>query len=595
MLNRLEKTIRLWWVYAPYLWIGLIAGGWFGCSGPEPAGEPAARSESTDRAMPAFTDVTVEAGLGEFRHDNGAFGKMWYPEQMGAGGGFMDYDGDGWVDILLVGGGVWPGTTDRDVRGLWLYRNEGDGTFSLKTEEAGLGDISAYGIGIVAADYDNDGDQDFYFTTLRENMLFRNDGGVFTEVGKAARVAGEPIWSSSALFFDADRDSWLDLYVGNYTVWTPELDKWCSLDGVNKSYCPPDHYEGIPSSFYRNNGDGTFTDMTEAAGFLGAPGKSLGVAEMDFNQDGWSDFAVSNDGEGDLLYENNGDGTFTEKGMITGMAYGERGEARAGMGIDAGVVDNSGETSIFVGHFSNEMIGVFRYTRQGWFVDRAAVSKIGHASRLNLTFSVLLLDVDFDGDLDLLAANGHVYPFAAQVQEGLSYRQPAKLFLNRGDGTFEELDQAVGGVFAQPMVARGSAYADFDRDGDLDILFTENDGPAHLWRNDLKDAHFLRVRLEGRRSNRDGIGSRIVAVIGNQRMERRIRTGSGYLTQSEKIATFGLGAATRLDSLQVYWPSGQVARFVGVEANQEIRIVEGAQTYAREPLPRRREVAIARR
>lgn len=528
----------------------------------------------------AFTEVTWEAGLGDFRHDNGARGNMWFPEQMGSGGGFVDYDADGWLDIILVGGGVLSDARERQVQGLWLYKNNGDGTFSHRTDEAGLGEVTAYGIGVAAADYDNDGDQDIYFTTIGKNELFRNEGGLFERVGDEAGVTGPSEWSSSAIFLDADRDGWLDLYVGNYAVWSPEMDIFCSGDGVNKAYCPPEMYEGLPSRFYHNNGDGTFTDKTSAADFTPAPGKSLGMAEFDFNEDGWPDFVVANDGEGDLYYENDGDGTFSERGTVTGMAYGDHGQARAGMGIDVGVVDPSGRPTIFIGNFSNEMIGVYRYSPGGWFVDGAAISKIGQPSLYTLTFGLFLLDVDFDGDLDLFAANGHVYPSGVNMRSEnknpVKYRQPSQLFVNDGYGTFEEVGQKVGEVFHTLMVARGAAYGDYDRDGDPDILITENGGPAHLWRNDVTRSNFLRIRLEGRQSNRDGIGSLIIAVAGNFEMKRRIRTGSSYLSSSETVATFGLGEKSVVDSLRVEWPSGQVDNFVNITANQEIRIVEGS-------------------
>jgi hypothetical protein len=471
---------------------------------------------------------------------------------------------------------------------LWLYRNNGDGTFALKTKEAGLDGIHAFGTGITVADYDNDGDEDFFFTTLHRNMLFRNDGGVFVEVAQKAGVIAKPIrWSSSANFFDADRDGWLDLYVCNYADWSPERDIPCYVEGGIKEYCPPGMYVGVPNNYYRNNGDGTFSEMTDEAGFSNAPGKSLGIAELDFNNDGWSDLVIANDGERTLLYENNGNGTFTEKGTIAGIAYSEFGEARAGMGIDAGVTDTTGQVSVFVGNFSAEMIGVYRYNNKGWFVDRAAVSKIGRPSMPTLTFGLFLLDMDFDGDLDLFVANGHVYPIRVKFMDGITYEQPPQLFLNNNDGTFDEVGKTLAGVFTKPIVARGAVYGDYDRDGDPDILIIENSGPVHLWRNDFKNPNFLRVRLEGRSSNRAGVGSRIVAVAGKQKMERRVRTGSSYLSSSEFTATFGLGSAARVDSLVIYWPSQRVERFVNVEPNQEIHIVEGAGRFETRPLPGR--------
>ncbi len=560
----------------------------FGCNS-ETSKQEGSVTVSNHVVMPAFTDVTAAAGLNDFKYINGAFGKVWFPEQMGAGCGFIDYDGDGWLDILLVGGGALaPNTLPQEPPALWLYRNNGDATFSQKTKEAGLEGIRAYGTAITVADYDNDGDEDFLFTTLHENMLFRNDGGVFTEVAKKSGVMAKPIrWSSSAIFFDADKDGWLDLYVCNYADWSPEKDIPCYVEGGVKEYCPPGMYVGVPNNYYHNNGNGIFTEMTSKAGFGAEPGKSLGVAELDFNRDGWPDLVISNDGERTLLYENNRNGTFAEKGTIMGIAYSEFGEARAGMGIDAGVMDTTGQVSVFIGNFSEETIGVYRYNKQGWFVDRAAVSKIGQPSFLTLTFGLFLLDVDFDRDLDLFVANGHVYPIRTKFMNGITYAQAPQLFLSNNDGTFDETGKKIGGVFSQPIVARGAAYGDFDRDGDPDILITENTGPVHLWRNDFENPRFLRVHLEGRRSNRNGVGARVVAVAGSQRMERRVRTGSSYLSHSEKTVTFGLGNATRVDSLFIYWPSRQIDRYVGFESNQEIHVVEGSGAFEQRPLPGR--------
>ena len=543
-----------------------------GCGNAEPV-EP---GDATDfETGIAFTDVTQEAGLGEFRHVTGASGNKWFPETMGAGGGFLDYDGDGWLDILLVGGGIWPEHDEAPVRGLYLYRNNADGTFTDQTAAAGLADLTTYGFGLAVADYDNDGDQDFFLTTLHENLLFRNDNSVFTEFGQAAGVSGETAWSTSALFFDADADGWLDLYVGNYVVWSPDDDLVCTIGRRVRSYCTPELYEGLSGRFYRNEGYGVFTDQTEAAGFAPAPGKTLAVAEADFNGDNRSDLVVVNDTQRDLLFKNRGDGTFDEIGMLSGMAFDENGHARAGMGVDVGVVDGSGKPSIFVGNFTKEMVGVYRYVDEGLFVDRAAVSKVGQPTLPTLTFGLFLFDVELDGDLDLFIANGHITEEIEQVEDGITFRQPAQLFRNRGDGVFDLVAPGTGPL-SLPMVARGAAYADYDRDGDLDVLITENGGPAHLWRNDLGGASFLRVHLEGRQSNRDALGSKIVAVAGGQRMERRVRTGSSYLSQSEKAATFGLGAATRVDTLLIYWPGGRVDQFTDLQANQEIRIVEGA-------------------
>lgn len=548
-----------------------------GCAAQPDAEQPAGTSPQKAGGL-HFTDVTQEAGLGEFRHETGAEGEMLFPESMGSGCAFIDYDGDGWIDVLVAGGGTWPGGKKPSVPALQLYRNNGDGTFQPVTDGAGLGAIRAYSLGFSVADYDNDGDQDFYLTTVGKNMLFRNENGVFTEVGAEAHVAGEPVWSSASIFFDADRDGWLDLYVGNYVEWSPATDIFCTLDGVTKDYCTPQSYIGLPGRYYRNNGDGTFTEQTKEAGLLSSIAKTLGAIELDFNRDGWPDLMVSNDTDPNLLFVNNGDGTFTERGTVSGVAYDESGKTRAGMGIDAGVVDSTGEVSIFVGNFTQEMIGVWRYRGKGSFIDRAAVSKVGRPSLQTLTFGLFLFDADLDGHLDLFAANGHVNPGIEKISDTFKYAEPVHLFRNRGDGTFEDVAPAVGGVLQEALVARGAAYADYDRDGDLDLLLTENGGGLHLWRNDLDGGAYLRVRVEGRESNRSGLGTRIVAVAGNHRMERRITGGASYLSASEQVATFGLGEHGRVDSLIVHWPSGRTEKLGSRAAGEEVLLVEGSGT-----------------
>ncbi|MEX2399766.1 MAG: CRTAC1 family protein [Rhodothermales bacterium] len=531
-------------------------------------------------ATPAlsFDDVTEEAGLAGFMHETGAFGEKWFPESMGSGVAFIDYDGDGWQDILLAGGGRWPESPDGPSKALWLFRNNGDGTFSDRTERAGLGGLDAYGLGLAVGDCDGDGDPDVYLTTLGTNLLLANEAGTFREVD--AGVDGEPVWSSSAIFFDADRDGDLDLYVGNYVDWSPSADVYCSLDGVNKSYCTPETYTGRPGRFYRNEGDGTYIDATESAGFLPAPGKTLGVAELDFNRDGWPDLMVANDTQRDLLYVNDGDGTFTERGALSGVAYDEGGKARAGMGVDTGVVDGTEETSIFVGNFSSEMIGVYRHLRDGLFIDRAAASQIGRPSLMSLSFGLFLADLDLDTDLDLFAANGHVQPEIENVQESVGYEERPHLFLNRGDGTFHDAAPEIGGVLAEEYLARGTAFADYDGDGDVDILIAENGGGVHLWRNTLMtgdgDPGFLRVTLVGRESSREGISSRVEAYVDDLAMVRRVRSGSSYMSQSELPVTFGLGERSRVDSLVVFWSSGVVDRLVDVAGNRHVLLVEGS-------------------
>lgn len=553
-----------------------------GCATEPQARQPSAADAGAGSGL-YFVDVTREAGLGDFRHQTGADGRMLFPESVGSGCGFIDYDGDGWLDILVVGGGTWPDGNEEPGPAVWLYRNNGDGTFSMRTREVGLEHIRAYGMGLAVGDYDNDGDEDFYLSTLGTNMLFRNDDGVFTEVAPEAGVAGEPVWSTSTLFFDADRDGWLDLYVGNYVEWSPETDLFCTVDGETKDYCTPQAYVGLPGRFYHNNGDGTFSDWTEHAGFITATGKALGVAELDFDRDGWPELMVANDTEPNQFFVRKEDGTFQDRGVSSGVAYDEGGKTRAGMGIDAGVVDSTGEVSIFVGHFTREMTGVWRHRGNGIFYDRAGATKIGRPSLRTLTFGLFLFDANLDGHLDLFMANGHVNPGIEKAYEGYTYAQPVQLFLNRGDGTFEDVAPEIGGVLQRQLVARGAAYADYDRDGDVDILITENGGGVHLWRNELNSNAYVRVHVEGEESNRSALGTRLVGIAGDLWMERRITSGGTYLSASEQVATFGLGTYPRLDSLIVYWPSGRVDRLGAIEAGQDVLLVEGTGMWRSVP------------
>ena len=577
IIGKAMVLIRMWWI------VSIVAWGMVG-SGCRSAAEEAAASEAetvTETAAEAdgvaFTEVTTSAGLGDFRHMTGAAGKMWMPETVGGGGAFTDFDSDGWPDLLLVRGSGWTEEGAAPVDALALYRNNGDGTFTDRTVEAGLGGVQSYAFGVTPADYDNDGDEDLYVTSLRENMLFRNDDGRFVDVSREAGVSGPPEWSTAAVFFDADLDGNLDLYVGNYVIWSPDIDIRCSMGTGIRSYCTPDAYEGLGGRFYRNEGNGTFSDRTDEFGFGGPlPGKTLAATTLDYDADGDADLVVVNDTERDLLYRNDGGGTFEEVGVISGIAFDRYGKARAGMGVDVGVVDSTGRPAVFIANFTREMVGVYQYTGSGRFVDRALQTGIGQASVSYLTFGLFVFDADLDGDIDLVTANGHISPEIEAVEESITYRQPVRMYRNAGDGTFSAVENAfVGEDGAAAFVGRGAAYGDYDRDGDLDVLIVENGGPAHLWRNDMGGRNFLRVRLEGRESNRDGIGSQIDVFAAGKRMTRFVTSGTSFLSAPERVATFGLGRLGGVDSVVVRWPSGRVDRFGEADANREIRLVEG--------------------
>ena len=530
-------------------------------------------SSSNDKLQLSFTDITENAGLSDFKHVSGAIGDKWFPESMGSGCGFIDYNSDGWIDILLVGGVDWQSKPIAPSPALFLYKNNKDGTFKNVTNESGLGEIYTYGFGVCVADYDNDSDQDFFFTTMWNNYLFRNDNGRFIDVSAGSGLEKDSLWSTTAIFFDANKDGSVDLFVGSYVDWSPENDIWCTLDGNTKNYCTPELYNGISSRFYQNNGNGTFIDKTEAAGFLPSPGKMLGAAELDFNNDGWPDLAVASDTQRDLLYQNNGNGTFNEIGAISGIAYDENGRARAGMGIDVAVIDKSEKETIFVGNFSKEMISVFRHSNGNFFDDISAISKIGRPSLMTLTFGLFLLDIDLDCDLDLYTANGHVQIGIEETQDGIFYREPSHLFLNDGNGVFSDIVPLIGGPFSAPIVGRGAAYADYDNNGTLDILVTENNGPVHLIRNNNIN-NYLRVKIQSVNSNRDGIGTKLIAITKDNRMIRKVKTGASFMSHSETTITFGLGNNQKVDSLYVYWPNNKTDIFLDIQSSQDILIVE---------------------
>ena len=536
-------------------------------------GGPHADEAAPDTAVDVvFTEVTVSAGI-RFEHHHGRSGKKYLPETLGSGCAFFDYNGDGRPDVFLVNSKPWDTGSQQKITSR-LYRNNGDGTFTDVSAGSGL-DVEFYGLGAAPGDYDNDGRVDLYVTALGRDRLFHNEGnGRFVEVAAQAGI-DNPAFGTSAAWLDYDKDGRLDLFVANYVVWSREEDLWCSLDGESKSYCTPESYAGVSSRLYHNLGGGKFEDVTQAAGMLDDTAKALGVAVLDFDQDGLSDIFQANDTEPNKLYRNRGDGTFENVGLAAGVAFAEDGKARGAMGVDAADYDRSGRPHLLVGNFSNEMLSLFHNEGGGLFVDDAPTSAVGRDSLLALTFGAFFFDYDLDGFLDIFAANGHLEEEIGKVQPKVSYEQAPLLFRNLGGGNFALANERIGPSLTRPIVARGAAYADYDSDGDLDVLVTTNNGPAHLFRNDGGNSNsYLRFKLVGQASNRDAVGA-VVRVEGASGAQwRMVRSGSSYASQSELALTFGMGRDLIAERVEVEWPSGRRQVFENLEANRRWTVFE---------------------
>jgi enediyne biosynthesis protein E4 len=526
-----------------------------------------------------LVDVTAAAGI-HFQHNSGAYGGKLLPETLGSGCAFLDYDADGWQDILLVNAMDWAGhKTARTT--LRLYKNNRNGTFTDVTKSAGL-DIEMYGMGVAVGDYNNDGFPDILITCVGQNRLFQNTGkGTFVDVTKAAGLAGRAAFSTSAIWFDYDRDGLLDLFVCNYVRWSPEHDVFCSLDATHKSYCTPEAYRGDTCWLFHNRGDGTFEDVTATSGIFDSISKSLGVAMLDFDGDSWPDLLVANDTQPNKLYKNLGNGKFKDVAVEAGLAFSVDGKARAGMGVDVGDFENSGRAGIAITNFDNEMIGLYRASRTGVYDDIATASGVGIASRNSLGFGCTFVDLNLDGLLDLVVANGHIDETVRNIRGNVGYAQAPQLFLNLGGGKFRDVASGVGsggGGFDAAKVGRGLAYGDFDNDGDLDLLLTTNHGPAYLYRNDQTAGNrSVRIRLVGTKSNRDGVGAVVRVFDEGVTQTRVVRGGSSYLSQSELPVTFGVGRRERVERVTVDWPSGRTEEFKSVASGKRLQCVEGKE------------------
>jgi hypothetical protein len=524
-----------------------------------------------------LVEVAAQAGI-QFRHNSGAHGGKLLPETLGSGCAFLDYDRDGWQDVLLINGMNWgaDSPSHKSERStLRLYRNNRNGTFADVTQRAGL-DIPMYGMGVAVGDYNNDGFPDILVTCVGENKLFKNSGkGHFIDVTDASGLGGRQGFSTSALWFDFDRDGLLDLFVCNYVKWSPERDVFCSLDGKHKSYCTPEAYRGATCWLFRNRGNGTFEDVTAKSGIFDSSSKSLGVAMFDYDQDGWPDLFVANDTQPNKLYRNQRDATFKDVAVEAGVAFSTEGKARAGMGVDTVDLDGSGSAGIAITNFDNEMVGLYKPLGKGVYQDIAVQAGVGTPSMNTLGFGCVFFDANLDGLPDLAVANGHIDETVRNIRGNVGYAQAPQLFLNTGHDSFRDVAADIGGDFSRPRVGRGLCYGDFDRDGDLDLLMTMNNGPACLFRNDQSSGNkSIRFRLVGTKSNRDAIGA-TVRVFGNGTSQSRmVKTGSSYLSQSELPVTFGLGRRDGIERVVIEWPSGRTEDYKNLAAGRAYECVE---------------------
>ncbi len=521
-----------------------------------------------------FVDLTKQAGIA-FRHNNGGFGGKLLPETLGPGCAFLDYDGDGWLDILLINSMDWPGHK-RQRSTLKLYRNNRNGTFTDVTRRAGL-DIEMYGMGVAVGDYNNDGFPDIYISCVGQSRLFRNTGkGTFVDVTQSSGLGNRRSLSTSAMWVDYDRDGHLDLIVCNYVKWSADRDIFCSVDGKHKSYCTPETYRGETCWLFHNRGNGTFEDVTAKSGIFDTSSKSLGVAMIDSNEDGWPDIVVANDTQPNKLYRNLKNGRFEDAAVESGLAFSNDGKARAGMGVDVADFENSGHAGIAITNFDNEMIGLYRATAIGEYADVAIPSGVGGASMRTLGFGCGFADLDLDGSLDLIAVNGHIDDTVRNVRRDAAYAMPPQLFMNNGRGGFHDVAGLVGAGFSTPRVGRGLAFGDFDRDGDLDVLMTTNNGPAFLYRNDqLAGNRSIRFRLVGTKSNRDAIGAVVRIFHGGTFQTRMIHSGSSYLSQSELTASFGVARRDKIERVFISWPSGRNEEYKDLRTGVSYQCTEG--------------------
>jgi len=545
------------------------------------------RGWATPTAQVTFTDVARSSGI-TFQHDNAATPEKFLIETMGSGCAWIDYDQDGLLDLYLVNGAATKVYTPGHPLSSALYHNNGNGTFTDVTGKAGVGSNTLFGMGVAVGDYDNDGFPDLFVCGYGRSVLYHNNGdGTFTDVTSRAGVANTGLWASSAAWFDYDNDGRLDLVIANYVDWSPERNFYCGDRGPGmRSYCHPDDFNPQPPTLFHNNGDGTFTDVSKSAGLAAKPANGLGIVTFDYDNDGWQDIFIANDHMPNSLFHNNRNGTFSEVGYFAGVAVSGDGQAEAGMGTDAADTTGNGRMDLVAVHLDMQLARLYQNMGDGTFEDATFRSRLSYATFHMSEFGTRFFDYDNDGAIDLFMANGHVLDNIERYHADTKYAEPKLMFRNTGHGIFQNVSDQLGPDFLSPRVSRGAAIGDFDNDGDLDILVNNCGQTPQLLRNDGGNRnHWMEILLIGAKSNRDGVGARVRVRSGDLTLYDQRKGGMSYQSAQDPRLHFGLGQRTKIDSIEILWPSGMDTKLTNIECNQILAVKEGTGLVER-PFPK---------